>query len=116
MRLNTGLFYLGLVIAIILGIGNALDATWGSNKWLLLLLVVIGLVVGFMNINQKETTAFLVGSVAFVLASALANLTAFNTLIPSLGTFLQAAINGVALIVAPAALVVSFKSVYNMCR
>ncbi|HLD02473.1 MAG TPA: hypothetical protein VJC07_02120 [Candidatus Nanoarchaeia archaeon] len=116
MRIGKTLFYIGVLIAAILGIGNAINARWAANEWVALLLVVVGLVVGFMNIEAKEGAGFLLAAVAFVIAAALGNLMAFNTLIPKIGSFLQGTIGNIALIVAPAALVVSLKAIISACK
>ena len=47
-------FLIGVVLAVITGIGTGLAQDWGVNPWLMLLLVVLGLIVGFVNITAKE--------------------------------------------------------------
>ena len=108
-------FIIGLVVALILGIvagvGSSLGAT--ATAWLTLLLVVLGLIVGFTNITAKEATPFLVAAITLLVAS-VAGLGYINTLIPYLGTILEEIIRAVLVMVAPAALVVSFKAFYEL--
>ena len=105
-------FIIGAVLAIIMGIGVGLGQAWGANAWLILLLVVLGLVVGFVNITAKEVSGFLVAAIA-LLAANTANLAAANTLVPKLGSILAGIISNVILVVAPAALIVALRAVYG---
>jgi len=54
------LFLLGLVIAVIGGF-------W-SQSWMPWLLGIIGIVVGLVNISEKEVNSFLIAAVAFLLS------------------------------------------------
>ncbi|MCD6496658.1 MAG: hypothetical protein J7K54_05285 [Candidatus Aenigmarchaeota archaeon] len=101
-------FILGVLIAILAGLASgALDAA--SAGYVTLALVILGLVVGFLNIGDKEVNDFLLSAVAVVLIGT-ANLNA----IPVIGTYLALMVLNVAAFVAPAALVVALKAVYNL--
>lgn len=108
-------FLIGFIVAIILGImagaGVALGAT--TAAWLGLLLVVLGLIVGFANITAKETTGFLVAALALLVAN-VAGLGAINTLIPYLGSILEGIVRFLLVMVAPAALIVAVKAFYDL--
>ncbi|MBW2978069.1 hypothetical protein KY331_04450 [Candidatus Woesearchaeota archaeon] len=105
-------FLIGVVLAVITGIGAGLAQEWGANPWLMLLLVVLGLVVGFVNITAKEVKGFLIASVALLVAGT-ANLSTVNTLVPSLGSILEGIVNMVIYVVAPAALIVCLRAIYG---
>ena len=47
-------FAVGLVLAVIFGYSGNVGLSW--------LLVLLGLVVGFLNISEKEATTFLIAS------------------------------------------------------
>ncbi len=66
------------------------------------ILLVLGLIVGFLNIRDKDTTQFLLASIALIATSA----TPVGDL-PIVGTFLQAVVYNFASFVGPVALVVS---------
>lgn len=116
-------FLLGVVLALIVGAFSA-QLGWAS-VYLLGLLSFFGLVVGFMNISEKETVAFLVATIALLsvigswapLASLITTL-AGNVGFADLGTKLIDALAGVlsalAAFVAPAALIVSLKLIYDL--
>lgn len=99
-------FILGVVIAVVAGLAaGALDAM--AAGYVTLALVVLGLVVGFLNVGEKEVNDFLVAAIAVVLVGT-ANLSS----IPMIGTYLALMVLNVAAFVAPAALVVALKAVY----
>lgn len=94
-------FAVGLVLAVIFGYSGNVGLSW--------LLVLLGLVVGFLNITEKEATTFLVASIALISSSAAANLTVlWGPLVSILG--------GVVTFVAPAAIVVAVKAVYTTAQ
>ncbi len=114
MEMNNSLgswaFILGVLIAIISGLGaGALDAT--MQGYVGIVLVVLGLVVGFLNISAKEVTDFLIAAIALIAVGA-ANLST----IPLIGSYLASMVLYLAAFVAPAALVVALKAIYTMGR
>ena len=108
-------FLLGAVVAVVMAVGSIAGQAWASNAWLTFALVLLGLVVGVLNITKEETLGFLMAAVALVVVKT-ANLSAINTLIPLVGTFLEAAVANAITLVAPAALVVALKSTYKALR
>ena len=107
-------FIVGIVLAIIMGIGAGLGQGWASNEWLLLLLLIAGLAVGIVNITAKEVQGFLIGAIAVLVTAVAANLMQINTLmIPKLGNILENIISMVVLVIAPAALIVALRAVYG---
>jgi hypothetical protein len=105
-------FILGVVIAVIAGLVGGWVAAY--SPWVLLVLVILGLVVGFLNIGTKEFNDFLLSAIALILVGTIAQLTSIDTIIPLLGSVIQAMVNNIAAFVAPAALVVSLKAVYSL--
>lgn len=95
-------FIIGVLLAIVAGIIPALQtATVG---WAF---IVLGLVIGFLNVTEKETTEFLIAAIALMTIGA-AGLAALNYI----GGYITAILANIVTIVAPAALVVAIKSVY----
>jgi len=105
-------FLVGVIIALISGIGIGVGMDFGNNLWITALLVLAGLVVGFVNITVKETQAFLVAAIAVMIAN-VANL---GTLFPGfevLGAILAGIVGKIVTVVAPAALIVALRAVYG---
>ena len=107
-KIGAWAFILGVVIAIVAGLAaGALDAT--TAGYITFVLVILGLAVGFLNIGAKDGQAFLIAAIALLLVGT-ANLVA----IPYVGTYLASMVLNIAAFVAPAALVVSLKAIYNL--
>ena len=106
-------FWIGAIIAILVGIGQAANAAYATNQWIPVILVILGLVVGFVNITVKETLPFLVAAIA-LLALGTAGLTSLDTLIPRLGTLLGSAVQAFTFFVGAAAVVVAVKEAWNL--
>lgn len=109
-------FLAGILLALVL----ALFSTTLSNKTtsiLLLVLVVLGIIVGFLNITAKEMTEFLVAAIALiVMASVSTTLVVIDMYISGLGTLLQAVLSYIAIFVAPAALIVAIKAIVELAE
>ncbi len=106
-------FIVGALLAVLMGILEAVGQDLGTNVWLVLLLLVLGLVIGFVNISAKEVQPFLVASIAVLVTAVAANLVVGNTLFAPLGDILVNVANDVVLVVAPAALIVALRAVYG---
>ena len=115
-NLGSTLYTVGIIIAVIAAIGTALNANWAQGQWPILLLILIGLIVGFRNISAGESSSFLIGTVTLIIAAASAELISIDALIPRIGTFITAALSNFIVLVATAAVVVSFKAVYNIAK
>jgi len=96
-------FLIGIVIAIIAGIVS-LDAN--TQQVVLWGMVIIGLIVGFLNVTDKETTGFLVAAIALILTQ-----TALMTLNVAMITRI---VSNIAVLASPAALIVALKAFWNM--
>jgi hypothetical protein len=105
-------FLIGVLLALIAGIGAGIGAGFADNAWITALLVIAGLVVGFVNITVKETQAFLVAAVAVMVAST-ANLAELFPGFTTIGLILAGIVAKLIIVVAPAALLVALRAVYG---
>ena len=100
-------FLIGIVLAIILGLfGTSVIPMSG------LILVILGLIVGFLNVTSRETTSFLVAAIALLVVAGSSGLST----IPTLGTYLEGIVMAIAAFTAPVALVVAIKAVVSASR
>lgn len=107
-ELGSYAFIAGVLIAVIASFVS-LDATLVTEA-----LVVLGIIVGLINVTEKETQQFLVATVSLVLVSSLAG-TGLKE-VPVIGTQLQKILFGVMTFVTPAVIVVSLKQIYGIAR
>lgn len=112
-NLTNWAFLVGAVLAILVGIGQAAQADFVTSAAIPVILVLLGLVVGFVNITTKEAISFLVAAIALI-ALGGAGLNAIDSLIPKLGTLLAQAVQAFAFFVGAAAVVVAVKTAWNL--
>ena len=105
-------FIVGVVIAVIVGLfSTSLGAD--TRGWLVLLLVVLGLIVGLLNVTEKVSTPFLVAAAALLIIGTTSNTLA---LIPTLGDYLSGVVQQIAVFVTPAAIVVALKAIQSLAK
>ncbi len=98
------------LVAILLGILAALVPSLQVD-WVTWTLIVLGLVVGFLNITSKETTEFLVATIALMMVG-----TAGLGVIPTAGMILKNILLNIQALVVPAALIVALKAIYSLAE
>jgi hypothetical protein len=99
-------FIVGLAICLIAGI------IWPANVIFIIILIILGLIVGFLNITAKETMLFLVATIALiVVGNVFAPLTTL-----SIGKILGDILAYVAVFMAPAAIVAAVKALWAVGR
>lgn len=101
-------FIAGILIAVIASFVT-LDAALVTGA-----LVVVGIIVGLINVTEKETKEFLMAAVSIVVVSYLAG-TGF-TAVPTIGIYLQKITMGIMTIVTPAVIIVALKQIYAMAK
>ena len=106
---------IGIVIAIILGLAK--DYIPGLvPAWLLSTMVLLGLIVGFLNVTGKETKEFLlVGAILVIVAYAGGN-AANLTNVMYIGPYLQGIFNYILGFLIPAMFVVSLKDIWRLAQ
>ncbi len=107
-KLGAWAFIIGALVALILG---AIPST-AYTSWVVGLLLVLGVVVGLLNVSDKEIVPFLVACVAFLVAA------------PAFGQAVGGAVGGFAwlarilghlsVFVLPAAVIASVKAIFAL--
>ena len=99
-------FLVAVVLAVLAGLVPALQV-----DWVVWALIILGLIVGFLNITAKETTEFLVATIALMLVGS-----AGLEVIPTAGMIIKTILLNILAIVVPAAMVVSLKAIYALAE
>lgn len=108
-------FVIGVIIAIVLGI--AASALGEVGSWLISLLIIFGMIVGFLNISATEAKEFLLVASALVLiAYAGINQTNSFANVALIGTYLKGTFDSILAFVVPAGVIVALKKVWLMAR
>jgi hypothetical protein len=95
-------FIVGILLAIISGLVPQLQTS--TVTWIL---VILGLVVGLLNIADKEQEKFLVAVVALLIVGSAGA-------IPALGGIVLSILANIVALSAPAALIVALKVMYAL--
>jgi hypothetical protein len=103
-KIGTWAFLIGVLIAVVAGLVPSLPAT--QVAWVL---VILGLVVGFLNIRAREAQEFLVACIAILVVSGMGGL-------PPLGRTLGTILTNMIAFVAPAALLVALRAVWDLAE
>lgn len=97
-------FLIGLILAVIFGFITV------SGSWLTWVLVILGVIVGLLNITDKEVKPFLFAGAILVIVSALSG-NVFATM-PYLPTIFA----NILTLFVPATVIVALKSVFTLAR
>jgi len=103
-------FIVGVLLAILvglLGVVGMIPVAW--LQWTPVLLVVLGILVGFLNISDKEVYDFLIAAIALMLSGA-----AGLDVLPTVGGIIAPILMNISTFVAPAAVIVALKAVYQL--
>ena len=101
--LGSWAFLLGVILAVLFGL-------LPQAPWVTWVLVLLGLIIGLLNITDKEVTPFLMAGVVLVITSSL-GVEVFGT-VAILGNILT---NMLTLFV-PATIIVALKSVFSLAK
>lgn len=95
-------FIIGLVIAVVAGV------LWPANATIIIVLIVLGLIIGFLNITAKEMLLFLVATIALIVVGNV--FAPLKTIM--IGAILGSMLSYVATLMAPAAIVSAIKALW----
>lgn len=113
-------FLLGVVLAVVVGLfSSQLDSSVIGIVYGVL--VLLGLVVGVLNIREKEINSFLIATIALIaVASSWQPVTDIFTTIMGEGgsvlivNWIQGFFGALVAFISPAAFIVALKAVYNL--
>ena len=110
-RVGNYSFIIGVIIAIVLGLSFPLGT---ATPWLASLLVILGLIVGFLNVTGKETKEFLLVAAVLVIATSMGGASATLGGVQYIGEYLSGIFTQVLAFVVPATIVVALKDIWAM--
>ncbi len=99
-------FVVGLLLALI----AAFVTPNSTNNNIFWFLGIIGLIIGFLNVSDKEISLYLISSMTWILIYL-----SFNTIFESI-YFLTSFVTYIVTFVASGAAVVSLKALYNISK
>ena len=110
-RIGEWAFFACVIIAVLGGIIAP------GNGGMTLALFILGIIVGVINITEKETTPYLIAAIALI-AAGTAGFEVLDNLSKAiaLGTRLDNILGYIANFVAPAAVIIALKAIWGMAR
>lgn len=108
-RVGAWAFILGVILAIIIGLfgtGQAWASTWTS------VLVLLGLIVGLLNVTAKETMSYLLAAAVLVIVAGFGVQQLGSVAVA--GPYLAGILGAIMSFVIPATVVVSLKQIYGV--
>ena len=106
--LGSWAFLIGVVLAVLLGLTGSIS---GTMLWIL---VIIGLIVGLLNVTEEETSPFLMSGIVLIIASAFGQ--DVLSAVPSGTLVLNNVLQALLVIFVPATIVVAIKNVFRIAR
>jgi|SRR3989344_892010 len=98
-------FLVGIILALVIGIGFLAD-----EKIWLGILILIGLIIGLLNITEKESMPFLISGLVLIIVSSQGK--EAMTAIPVVNSIL----NALLAVFVPATIIVSIRNVFALAR
>lgn len=101
-------FIIGVILAIIAGL------FFGANTVVTSVLIVLGIIVGFLNITDKETNSYLLAAVSLVIVTSFGGAVLGNVAV--IGMYLQGILSAIMTFVIPAVIIVALKAIYSIAN
>jgi hypothetical protein len=99
-------FIAGFILAVVGGFVAP------QNTPIVIILIVLGLIIGFLNITAKEVMLFLVATIALIVTGRV-----FGPLsLLNIGKYMDQILGYVATLMAPAAVVVAIKALWGVSK
>jgi hypothetical protein len=110
-------FTIGMFLALFAGLASRLLSNT-VNGYIVAVLVLLGIAVGFLNVTKEETSSFLMSSVAVMIALFTAGqaLVAMAASLGIIGEVLLSLLSYINMFVFPATIVVAIKSIYALAK
>jgi hypothetical protein len=109
-RIGVWAFIVGVIVAVLLPIFTELTV------WPTTVLIVLGLVIGLLNIAAADTQAFLLAALALVIVSGFSSTSGLITQVAQIGPVLGRVFGGILLLVVPATIIVALRSIYTVAH
>jgi len=103
-------FLVGIILAIVGGIG------YHDNSGITLTLVIVGILVGVLNITGKEVLPLLIAAIALIVVGLTKGFAPLNDLGGQAGTKINDIVAYIAIFVTPAAIISAVRAIWAVAR
>lgn len=113
-------FLVGVVLAIIIGLSTTLisiPALTTYSKQIYAILVILGIVVGFLNVTGRDSQTFLISGTVLVIVSRFGMDSVQGSLIGiGVGDAASSVFGALLALFAPATIIVALKTVFSIAK
>jgi uncharacterized membrane protein len=102
-------FIIGVILAIAVGLLGAMNTT------VIVILMILGLIIGFLNVTGKEAAQFLIAGVSIVIAGSLGT-GAFVGIDNAVTKTLVNIFAAISILVVPAVIIVAIREVFVLAK
>ena len=106
-KLGSWAFIIGVIIALVAGF-------WELNAVTTSVLLLLGLIVGLLNVSGSETTPFLLATVSLVIVSSFGGNLLSNVQV--VGPIIQRVLTTLVNFIIPATIIVALKAIYALAK
>ncbi|MDH5634542.1 MAG: hypothetical protein OEY30_01810 [Candidatus Bathyarchaeota archaeon] len=92
------------------------ESVRSANGWVILIMLILGIIIGITSITAKEVTPFLIATIALVVASAADVWAPLGNIHELLYYWATAILDYIVAFAAPAAVIISIKSVFAIAK
>ncbi|MBU0536611.1 MAG: hypothetical protein KKE20_06605 [Nanoarchaeota archaeon] len=110
-------FLVGVILALILGLfSEQISPSWSLK--IMFVLVVLGLIVGLLNIQHKEMAEFLLAAIALMVVAPAMNVVSLtiDKFVFGSGVFLRSMLTYLIIFIVPAVLIVAVKVIVELAE
>ena len=113
-------FLIGVVLAIIIGLSSNLLSIPSLSRYsaqIYAILVLLGITIGFINVNEKDTQTFLLAGAILVIVSKFGMDGVKGSLIGiEVGTIISSVFGALLALFVPATIIVALKTVFSIAK
>ncbi len=114
-RIGQYAFIGSILLALVLGIITPMAViNQQVSEWLISILVVLGVLVGFFNVPEKQKKEYFVAATVLIIAAGIGQSANFLGGIVYAGEYLRAIFQALLAVVIPAVTVATLKELWNM--
>lgn len=103
-------FLVGIILAIVGGIG------YHDNSGITLTLVIVGILVGVLNITGKEVLPLLIAAIALIVVGLTKGFAPLDDLGGEAGTKINDIVAYIAIFITPAAIISAVRAIWAVAR
>ncbi|MDH7563491.1 MAG: hypothetical protein QHH24_01205 [Candidatus Bathyarchaeota archaeon] len=110
--------FLAVIMGLVVGYMDYADDpnTTDTNSYVTLILLILGIIIGFITITSKEVMPFLIATIALIVAASANVWYPLNTIHALLYEWAAYILNYIVAFAAPAAVINAVKSVFAMTK